>query len=204
MFRQIALAAFSTLALAQDTPKLSIFSGRPAQKGLWKMELLDSSDKRMMANAKAMGSMGICMDAATEMANELSTQGNKDPKALKCKTKVLKNTAAVAQMESECPDGQRTHVTVTAESKDAFLFDMASTSKTGERMTMKGRYHYAGECKGGSVMQLDKSSPQCAQMAAQMAKMDPDRQCGKLSGDARASCESQVKAALKQMSAICR
>jgi hypothetical protein len=203
-FVSLAMFAFCSLSLGQETPKLSIFGNRTSQKGLWKMELLDSSDKSLMANAKAMGSMGICMDAASEMASELSGKGNKDPKEPKCKSKVVKNTSTVAQMEIECPDGQRNSITITAESKDAFVFDMASTKKTGEKMTMKGRYRYAGECKGDSLMQFDKNSPQCAQMAAQMAKMDPNKQCGKLSGDAKANCEQQIKAALGQMAKMCQ
>jgi hypothetical protein len=206
MFRFIAPASIalfaSGLALAQDAPELAVFGSRAAQKGLWKMELLDASDKRMLANAKAMASMGICMDAASEMAKELT--GKKDPKEPKCKTTVLRNTKSVAQMQIDCPGGQQTNITISQDRADAFLFEMASTSKSGEKTTMKGRYHYAGECKGDSVVQLEKSSPQCAQMAAQMAKMDPAKQCGTLSGDAKANCESQMKAAIAQMAKMCQ
>lgn len=178
-----------------------MFGNRPMGKGLWKMELLESSNKDMMKNAGAMAGMGICMDAATEMAQNV--QQNPNDAKQKCETRILKNTATTAEIEVSCPSGTKVHSTMTAESKDSCLMSMNSTSKNRAPLSMKARYRYAGACKSDGLIQMDGNSAQCAQIKAQLSKMDPATSCGKLTGDRKAACEAQINAARAQMRKMC-
>lgn len=187
-------------AFAAELPRLAIFGNRPAAKGLWKMELLESSNKEMLKQAKAMSSMSFCMDAASEMSQKLSAP--KDGK-VKCESKIVKNTSSEAEMEMICPNGTKMKVSMTAESKDSYLVKTVSTPKSGEPMTMKARYMYAGACKSDALIQMDSKSPECQKIRAQMSLMDPEKACGKLTGNQKAACEGQMKSARAQMEKMC-
>jgi hypothetical protein len=198
--------AGATAMAAADMPKLAIFGNRSTGKGLWKMQVLDSSDKEMLKNAKQVAAMGFCMDAASEMA-EKATSGSgaaaKDAKS-KCDSKILRNTSTVAEMTVSCPDGDKSHITMTADSKDSFIIDATTTKKSGKSTMMKVRYAYAGPCKAdSSVIQMDGNSEPCKKMKAQIAQMDPAVTCAKMTGNQKAACEAQMKSALAQMQKMC-
>lgn len=186
---------------AQDIPKLAVFGGRPPGKGLWKMELVDSSNKEMLKHAKMASGMGVCMDAAAEMGDQMK-QNSSNPRE-KCDVKVLKNTASAAEVQVSCPNGTKSHAVITAESKDSYLTTSTLTGKDGKVTTIKARYRYAGACKSNSVLQMDSSSPQCAQIKAQLASMDPAAACAHAAGADKAACVEQMKAATAQMKKMC-
>ncbi|MCC6291265.1 MAG: hypothetical protein IT164_01340 [Bryobacterales bacterium] len=186
---------------AQDVSKLAVFGGRPPGKGLWKMELLDSSNKEMLKHAKMASGMGVCMDAAAEM-NEQWKQNAANPRE-KCGVKVLQNTASKAEVQVSCPSGTKSHALITAESKDSYLTTSTVTGKDGKEMMIKARYRYAGTCKSDSVLQMDSNSPQCAQIKARLSQMDPATACAHAGGAEKAACVERMKTATAQLKKMC-
>ena len=123
-----------------DKPRLKMFGDRPTPHGLWKTELLEASDPALMANAKRMSELAVCMDAGFEMGKDVK------PSESACTRAVLKNTSAEAQIETECPDRPTTVMTMKRESGDSIFFETVEKRKGGVVTTMKGRYHYVGPC----------------------------------------------------------
>jgi hypothetical protein len=116
---------------------------------------------------------------------------------------VLKDTPNVAQIEAKC-ERSAYRSTITREAANRYLIEGEGTGSTGEPFSMKARYTYEGACKeGAGPMSLDKNSPQCKRMRDQMAKMTPDKSCGKLTGDQRAMCEAQIQQSLAQINSMC-
>jgi hypothetical protein len=189
------------LAAGADTkePRLEMFGDQPSPRGLWKMELLEASDKELMANAKAISGMAVCMDAALEMGKKVK------PSESTCTQAVLKNTRAAAEIEMQCPDSGTTVMTMTRESKDTILFETVEKGKAGVvTSTMKGRYHYAGECSADdSLMKLDKDSEACQRMRAETAAMSPEAVCGQLEGTQKAECVRRVESSLAKTRELC-
>jgi hypothetical protein len=165
---------------------LALFKSGGMTQGLWRMELLNSSEPMLNQGASAMGKMSICADVAKQMAknNQLDEQS--------CKPKVLVNTKDAADIEVSCQDGSHSHVTVSRETDQSYVIDSQMTSKEGKQRSIKARYSYEGACKGDSVIQLDKNSAACKQIsnmdAARMTEV-----CAKAPEQYRAQCEQQMK-----------
>ncbi len=196
VFKAWAAAPLVCFALAAgaDTkePRLEMFGDQPSPRGLWKMELLEASDKELMANAKAISDMAVCMDAALEMGKKVK------PTESTCTQKIVTNTRTEAQIEMQCPEGGTTVMTMTRESKDSILFETVEKGKAGVTSTMKGRYRYAGECSADdSLMKLDKDSEACQRVRAETATMSPESVCGQLEGTQKAECVRRVESSEK-------
>lgn len=177
--------------------RLEIFGNQPNPHGLWKTELLEASDKDVMANAKAMSGAAVCMDAAAEMAK------NVKPTESTCTLKVVKNTRTVAQIDKQCPEGT-TVMTMTRESRDSILFESIEKGKGGVISTMKGRYRYAGACSADdSLMKLDKDSDACQRMRAETAAMTPEAVCDQLEGAQKADCVRRAESSLAKTRKMC-
>lgn len=200
----IALLALLPLGLAapayaDEPPVPQVFRGVAADKGQWRMEILEGHRGGRPIPGGMQG-MTICTD------NLLRSRGTGERRAARgrdeCKYRVLKDTADEAVMESECPDGT-SRMTMTREGAKSVLMQAEHQGKRGDS-SMKMRYTYLGACREGQgAMSFDKDSPACQQMRARMGSMDPAAQCAG-AGEQRAACEARMRAALEQMSAMCR
>ena len=178
--------------------KLEIFGDRPSPRGLWRTELLEASDKELMANAKAMSSAAVCMDAAVEMAKGVK------PAESACTLKLVKNTRTVAEIEKHCPEGATTVMTMKRESPESILFESVERGKAGIISTMKGRYRYEGECSAGdSLMKLDKDSEACQRMRIETAATSVEEACAQLEGAQKADCVRRVESSLETTRRLC-
>jgi hypothetical protein len=193
------LAAQSHAIAEDELPMPRVFKGAPMQKGSWRVEMLElrraGKDSPAVTGIK---NMSICMDSIMQMAKQRQPGDQR-----KCATTVLKDTPNVAQIEAKC-ERSTYRSTITREAANRYLIEGEGTGSTGEPFSMKAHYTYEGACKeGAGPMSLDKDSPQCKRMRDQMAKMTPDKSCGKLTGDQRAMCEAQIQQSLARINSMC-
>ncbi|MGC3981747.1 MAG: hypothetical protein QM808_10830 [Steroidobacteraceae bacterium] len=180
-------------ALAAGLEDLAIFKSGGLTQGLWRTELLSSSDAALTQGAAALGKMSICADVAKQMAknNTLDEQS--------CKPKVLRNTKDAAEVDITCNDGMHSHIKINREIDKSYVLESALTDSDGKTQAIKARYSYEGACKSDSVIQLDKNSAACKQLstvdASKMTAM-----CANAPEQYRAQCEQQMK----QMGNICQ
>lgn len=170
-----------------------MFKSGSLGKGLWRMELLSSSDATLSQGAAAMGNkMSICADVAKQMSqnSQLDEQS--------CTPKVLRNSKDVAEVDVTCTDGTHSHVTVNRESEQTYLLDSQIT-KDGKTRAIKARYSYEGACKGDSVIQLDKNSAACKTLSSMDAAKITSL-CANSPEQYRAQCEQQAR----QLGNICQ
>jgi hypothetical protein len=187
------------LAAGADTtkPRLKMFGDRPNPHGLWKTELIEATDQALMANAKRISEMAVCMDAGLEMGK------NVKPSESPCTRAVLKNTTAEAQIETQCPDRPTSVMTMKRESGDTIFFETVEKAKGGVVTTMKGRYHYVGPCTAGdSLIKADKDSEVCQRMRAEAAT-DPDAACARYEGTQKTDCVRRVEASRETTRKLC-
>lgn len=180
----IGLAVYAQAAGVTD---LTLFKAGGLAKGRWGIEVLETDRPEMQ---KAMGGkMSICAD----LAEQIRKNAEKDSS---CTPKILTNTASLAEVETTCSDGSRTHAKINKEADKTYLMDLNFTSSDGEKTHSKLRYAYQGECKADDAMiQLDKNSEACKMMSS----VDVSR-CQSAPESMRAQCEQQ----LKQMAKMCQ
>ena len=197
----VAVLLCSALAAGAETttkPRLKMFGDEPNPHGLWKTELLEASDPALMANAKRMSEMAVCMDAGLEKGKEVK------PSESACTRAVLKNTSSESQVETKCPERPTTVMTMKRESKDIIFFETVEKGKGGATTTMKGRYHYVGPCSASDdLIKADKDSEVCQQMRAEAATTDPEAVCGKYEGAQKVDCVRRVESSLERTRKLC-
>lgn len=190
----LALAAGVHAAQAADMPVPKVMSDAPTDKGAWRMEMLEVPPEQAQ-QLKAMGPMTICQTAGEAMARD---SGQKS----ECKARLVEDSASRAVMELNCP-GNPPHMTrsvITREGPKSYLAQV-ETGEAGKMKKMKMRMTYAGPCSAGdSVMKMDKDSPACKQVRAQMAQMNPATQC---KGANREQCVKALEGSLARMRATC-
>ena len=185
----VSLCGTAARSSAEDViKKLAVFSDAPLEKGLWRMEILESSNPSLVQQSAKMGKTAICLDVARELSKGEIDEGEGSD----CKQSVVKDDAAVAELAVECPDG-RTSVTIARENAKAYTFDSKRTGKGGDVESMKGRYTYQGPCKGDALVQMDRDSEACQNMRAQMQGHDPAEMCANVPENRRAQCEEKMK-----------
>ena len=190
--------ALAAGAADTDKPRLKIYGGRSSPQGLWKMEIIEASDPKLMANAKTLAETAICMDAALEMGKGVK------PSKSDCTQSVLKDMTSEAQIEKHCPDTGTTTMTLKKESKDTIFFETIEKGKAGVISMMRGRYHYAGPCKAGdNLVQIDKDSEACQRMRAEVATRNPETECAQVEGAQKADCVKRVETALANARKLC-
>lgn len=198
-----ALAALTALlvaapAFAAEPPMPRMFRGISMDKGQWRMEMLGGEHGGRSLPA-GMPAMTMCTD------NVLKEEGRSGgaPRGLEgCSYRMLKDTADEAVVETACPDGS-SRVTLKREGDKRFLMQAEHKRREGPS-SMRVRYTYEGACaQGQGAMSLDKDSEPCRQMKAQAAAMEPATACAN-AGAQRAACEARMRAAVEQMSAMCR
>ena len=179
-------------------PRLKLFGDRPNPHGLWKTELLEASDPALMANAKRMSQVAVCMDAGLEMGKDVK------PSESACTKAVLKNTTAEAEIETRCPERPTTVITMKRESADSLFFESVEKRKGGAVTTMKGRYHYLGPCDpADGLMKADKDSEVCQQVRAEAATANPETACARYEGTQKADCVRRFESSLEKTRKLC-
>lgn len=178
---------------AEPLSNLAIFKSGGLSQGLWRMEILNSSDPRMAQGAAAMGKMNICVDVAKEMAKN-HEGGEQD-----CTPTVVSDSATAAEVAVACKDGSHSQLKIKREGDKNYLLDSVMTGKDGKARTFQARYSYQGACKGDSVIQMDKNSAACQKMGnVDMSKMAA--MCANSPEQYRAQCEQQMK----QVATMCQ
>ena len=192
----LACCAVAAGAAESTRPRLKMFGDRPSPHGLWKMELLESTDAQLMANAKRLSEAAVCMDAALEMGKNVKPQDSP------CTQNVVRNTSGEAEIEKHCPGGTTT-MKMKKESKDVIAFETIERGKVGVISTMKGRYHYVGPCSAtDNLMKADQDSEVCQRMRAEAAA-DPEATCGTLESAEKTECVARIQHALEQSRKLC-
>jgi hypothetical protein len=181
--------------------KLEIFRDAPLEKGLWRMEVLESSDPRIKESSAKMGKASICMDVAQEITagpnGEGTAEGDEDPD---CKQDIVRDTASAGEIAVTCKDGDRTTVIISREGPKSYVFDSKRTPPEGEPKTMKGRYTYQGPCKGDSLIQMDRDSEACQKMRSQMGEDGGAAMCAQVPEEHRAECVKRMQS----LTAMCQ
>jgi hypothetical protein len=181
---------------ARGLEDLTMFKSGSLGQGLWRMELLSSSDTTLSQGAAAVGKMSICADVAKQMAqnSQLDEQS--------CTPKVLRNTKDVAEVDVMCTDGTHSHVIVNRENEQTYVLDSQLT-KDGKTRAIKARYSHEGACKSdaanSSLIQLDKNSVACKTLSSMDAAKITSL-CANSPEQYRAQCEQQAK----QLGNICQ
>lgn len=196
-FAACAALLLATPAVAAEPPVPKMFRGISMDKGQWRMEIL----KAERAGGAPMGgpqAMTLCTDNVLKPRDKGTAHGSRP----ECKYRLLKDTSTEAVMESECPDSSD-RVTLKREGEKSVLMQAEHQGRGGpSRMTM--RYTYEGACREGQgAMSFDGGSEACKQMRSQAALMDPAKSCAS-AGAQRAACEERMRAAVEQMTAMCR
>jgi hypothetical protein len=189
------LALFAAPALAADPPVPQLFRGIGAEKGQWRMEILEAEGRGRSIRG-GMAGVTLCTDDLLREARERAGRGARPD----CKVRLLKDTPDEALIDTECPDGT-SRISMKREGQKSMLMQAEAKDRRGTS-TMTMRYTYEGACtEGAGTMRFDKDSDACRQMRAQLAQMDPAKSCA---GARRADCEARVRAAAEQMAAMCR
>lgn len=186
---------------SEEPPRLLMF-GNESPRGMWRMEILESSDPASLKASKEMGSVSVCMDAAVQMGKQVATDLGS-----RCTTRTLSNTRASAVLETTCAGGRVTRVTMTRESAKALLVAVVESGGTIPASSMKSRYHLEGSCPDGAnsnVLKADKDSPECAEMRAEAAAMTPEAVCGSVPEEQKAACLKQLEATLASSMKMCQ
>lgn len=198
MNRWIAVALAAPLcaasALAQDMPVPKLFKGMQGQKGQYQVEFLEG----MSRAGKTPPTITVCTDNLLDTSRRAEKQARAESS---CKHQLLKDGADEAVVESTCPE-RTSKVTVKRESAKSMLMTVESTGARGPQ-TMKMRYTHLGACREGQgAVTLDKNSEHCQKVRAQVAKMDPDKQCARQKTD-RERCEQMVRDARERLLGMC-
>ncbi|MGH8687641.1 MAG: hypothetical protein ACREVQ_08025 [Burkholderiales bacterium] len=195
----ILLAAPGGPARADAPPVPKIYKGLAgAEKGQWRMEILEAERAGREAPMGRMGAITLCTENLLKPHE--SEQGH--PGRSDCKYQLEKDTADEAIIHATCPDST-SRVQLTRESAKSVLMQIEHKGKSGES-AMKARYTYLGACREGQgAMSLDKDSPACEQMQARAADMDPDKACAN-AGAQHDQCLARMRAAMQQMQAMCK
>lgn len=204
MHRTLAALVASTflagMASAAEPPVPRLMQGIPKDKGAWRMEILELvvDGKR---ESRAPQAMTICTENLMRQSRERRDAGAaKDDPA--CTYRLLKDTAAEAEMEMVCKDAT-TRVNMKREAPKTMLMESQTTGKRGTT-TGKMRYTYEGACREGqSAVGVGQDSEECKQMRAQMGGMDPATACAN-AGAQRQMCEQQIRQTLAQMQGMCK
>lgn len=180
----ILTCAFAAQAFAaEDFSKLALFKSGGLQKGLWQLQLLESSEPSLQQTLAAVGNVGFCADIAAQMAKNATQEAEQN-----CTSKILADTATSAEVELTCGDDNRSHIKLQKENAQSYLSDITRTSASATQH-YKMRYTYKGECKGDALIQMDKNSPACKALG----NVDMTAMCANAPEQYRAQCEQQAK-----------
>lgn len=190
----MAVACASALAGPPQTPK--VMSDAPSTPGAWRMEM-PGMDKATAAQIG--GGMIVCQTAAEAMSGEDRTKGESKPE---CDAKLSEDSTTKAVMELRCPD-QTSRMTITRVAPRSYEMVMQNLSKPSEP-PMRMKMTYTGPCtKSDSVISLDKDSPACKQMRAQLPEIEKAKASCAKAGASRDSCEQLIEQQRAQIVSMC-
>ena len=185
-------------AAAQDKPPVpKMLQGMGAQKGQWRVDLLEGGVNRPGAPT----TMTLCTDNLVGQASGSAPRGA--PKSQSsCQHRLLKDTSSEAVIETTCKDRTST-VTMTREDAKTVLMDRASTGRGGPHH-MKMRYTSLGPCREGQgPITFDPDSAQCRRMKAQAQNIDPEKSCARESAH-HEECLQRMREMASRLSSMCR
>lgn len=192
----ILTAAFCASAASAPPPMPKVMSDAPATPGAWRMEM---PGMNAAAAAQIGGGMTVCQTAAEAMSREDRTKDKSKPD---CDMKLTEDSATKAVMEMRCPD-RSSRMTITRVAPRSYEMSMQNLSKPSDA-PMRMKMTYTGPCaKTDSVISIDKDSPACRQVRAQLPQLEKaGASCAK-AGANRASCEQMVEQQRKQITSMC-
>lgn len=192
----ILAATLCATAAVAAPPMPKVMSDAPATPGAWRMEM-PGMDPR--AAAMVGGGLTVCQTAAEAMSRDDRKQDKGKPD---CDMKLTEDSATKAVMEMRCPD-QASRMTITRVAPRAYEMVMQNLARPADP-PMRMKMTYTGPCsKTDSVISVDKDSPACKQMRAQLPQIDKARaSCAKAVAN-RASCEQMVEQQRAQIASMC-
>jgi hypothetical protein len=191
----LVLALIVAPALAGDPPIPKVFRGIAADKGQWRVDVLEAERDGRAPRAQ-MRAITLCTD------NLLKPRARRGAARQNCDYRLETDTADEAVIESTCAN-RKSRVSLTREGAKSVLMQLESDAQ-GAITRMKMRYTYLGECREDQgAVTLDKASEACKRLRERAARIDPAKTCAD-SGERRAECEARTRAAVEQMSAMCR
>jgi len=190
-----AALLFALPAVADEPPVPKLFRDIAAEEGQWRMHILEI-ERDGQAQPPRVPTISLCTD------NVLKPREARGAARAECSYRIEKDTSDEAVIESTCPD-RTSRVALKREGANSVLMQVESRGARGPAR-MKTRFTYEGACREGQgAMSFDKESEACRQMRAQAALMDPAQSCAN-AGAQRGECEARMRAAVEQMSAMCR
>ncbi|MCZ8129788.1 MAG: hypothetical protein O9284_00605 [Steroidobacteraceae bacterium] len=196
----LLLALAPTVAvLAADLPPPRVMSDAPAERGAWRMEMLEVNGAPPQGAQAFASGLTVCTTAAQAMS-----RGEQAGRS-RCESRYLENTAERAVMEVSCTGDPptRTRSTVTRDPDGTGAYRVETESVRGDRTDRaRLRLVHAGPCgRNDGVISLGKDSPVCRNAAAQLAEMDPAKRC---TGDDRAECERTIAQMRARVESLCK
>lgn len=192
----ILAAAWCASALSAPPPMPKVMSDAPPTAGAWRMEM-PGMDKA--AAAQIGGGMTVCQTAAEAMSRD---ERPKDKSRPECDMKLTEDSATKAVMEMRCPD-RSSRMTITRVAPRSYEMEMQNLSKPSDR-PMRMKMTYTGPCtKSDSVISIDKDSPACRQMRAQLPQMEKARASCARQGANQAACEQMIERQRAQIASMC-
>lgn len=186
----------STVAFASGPPMPKVMSDAPTTAGAWRMEM---PGMNAAAAAQIGGGMTVCQTAAEAMSRDGPKKDRGKPD---CDVKLIEDSASKAVMEVRCPDSA-SRMTITRVAPRSYEMVMQNLAKPGDA-PMRMRMTYTGPCaKTDSVISMDKDSPACKQMRAQLPQIEKARASCAKAGANRASCEQMVEQQRAQIASMC-
>jgi hypothetical protein len=191
----LLLALLAAPALAAEPPMPKLFRGIAADKGQWRMEILEAERGGRSARGRVQA-VTLCTD------NLLNPRERRGAAREGCDYRLEKDTPDEALIEATCQD-RKSRVSLKREGAKSVLMQVDSEGPRGPAR-MKMRYTYQGACRAGQgTVTLDRDSEACKRMREQASQMDSAKSCAG-AGAQQAQCEARVRAAVEQMSAMCR
>lgn len=185
-------------AMSADPPTPKVMSDAPATAGAWRME---SPDMDKAAAAQMGGGMTICQSAAQAMGPR---DAGKDKGAPRCQFKMVEDSTTQAVMEVRCPDSNQ-RMTINRVAPRSYLMSTQDLNEPAKK-PMRMKMTYVGACSAkDSAISMDKDSPACQQMRAQLGELDKAKASCAKTGDAkaRASCEQMMEQSRSQIVSMC-
>lgn len=141
-FALCAALLFAPPAFAADPPVPKLFRDIAAEKGQWRMHILEI-ERDGQAQRPRVPTISLCTD------NVLKPQEARKAGRAACSYRLEKDTADAAVIESTCPD-RTSRVALNREGANSVLMQVESRGPRG-LARMKTRFTYEGACRDGAT-----------------------------------------------------
>jgi hypothetical protein len=137
-----AALLFAAPALAAEPPVPKLFRDIAAEKGQWRMEILEI-ERDGQAQRPRVPTISLCTD------NVLKPRQERGAARAACTYRLEKDTADEAVIESTCPD-RTSRVALQREGANSVRMQVESHGSRGPAR-MKTRFTYEGACREGAT-----------------------------------------------------